>query len=945
MKQSKSFIRVAAVSLLASVFTAVTAWAETEEALLPSFANGNGTEGAPYEIANAQDWDTFTQRINEGIGLKAYYKLTASIDLGSSESPLETVVGCDKTNCFQGYFDGGTNTITVNISRTSEYAGLFGVVKGATFCNLTVEGTLTSTRKYIGSIAAYADAESTPCEFVDCTSRVTINCLVAGDGSIGGLLGHSENGKVNFQDCVFAGEINGVDGTEKCGGFINYAKGSVNYNHCLMAGTVNISKNFATFNRGGATKTFADTYYINNYGDVKGASQAIAEVPAGEIYRKLVFGSTACYLQGKVQADIDYEYPYLARPIAIEANVKDDKKILAEGADYELTYQKWDADKDDYTDVAEMNEVGDYIVFVNAKGNYAGSIQNKVHVYTIDPTWVALQDALASKSRVALTADYLAGEKETALVVSGSVVLDLNGHTISRGLASAQENGYVILVENKDAELTILDSSADQKGAITGGWNKGNGGGIVNNGTLKLYSGNISGNRSEEGGDKVYGTGGGIMNEKTASFFVYGGSVSNNTAVGGGAGIYAKEIQSFSIEGGEVKGNESLNKGAGIRVSVKNARITKCTITGNVLTGDKQGFGAGIYHEGYNLTVEDCLITDNVAGTEGGGLYTLSGSGSLTLINCNFARNESPKGACFSFNGKEIVMDGGFYHDNVSTAKSGSNLIVINTKSSELELENQEDLDDLAGLEFATVVLNNRTLYKDGDWNTLCLPFDVTDGDTEDGVSFSGTSLEGAVVMELDVTGYYDDKGVRYADPAEGLVQTGFNKETGDLALYFTEVSAIEAGKPYLIKWAKAYDYDETFDLQNPVFSQETIVSTPIPVYFTGGSFVGNLNAVNFTANDKTKLLLGLNNKLFWPNADMNFGACRAYFDIEFSEQQIHASVMNFTEDEEATSIDTHSLTVNRKSGSWYTLDGRQLEGEPAEGGLYFRNGRKLLVK
>ena len=48
----------------------------------------------------------------------------------------------------------------------------------------------------------------------------------------------------------------------------------------------------------------------------------------------------------------------------------------------------------------------------------------------------------------------------------------------------------------------------------------------------------------------------------------------------------------------------------------------------------------------------------------------------------------------------------------------------------------------------ANVTLSGRTLYKDGDWNTLCLPFDIDD--------FSGTPLEDATVMELDVDGYYD---------------------------------------------------------------------------------------------------------------------------------------------------------------------------------------------
>jgi hypothetical protein len=40
------------------------------------------------------------------------------------------------------------------------------------------------------------------------------------------------------------------------------------------------------------------------------------------------------------------------------------------------------------------------------------------------------------------------------------------------------------------------------------------------------------------------------------------------------------------------------------------------------------------------------------------------------------------------------------------------------------------------------VTLADRTLFKDGAWNTLCLPFDLS--------SLTGTPLEGATLMELD---------------------------------------------------------------------------------------------------------------------------------------------------------------------------------------------------
>lgn len=105
------------------------------------------------------------------------------------------------------------------------------------------------------------------------------------------------------------------------------------------------------------------------------------------------------------------------------------------------------------------------------------------------------------------------------------------------------------------------------------------------------------------------------------------------------------------------------------------------------------------------------------------------------------------------------------------------NLDLTVTLVPELELADNADnstvIDNNHGVT-STVTLQGRTLYKDGDWNTLCLPFDVTD--------FTGTPLEGATVKELLTTSNLDN--------------------TGKLTLNFSDdLTAIEAGKPYIVKW------------------------------------------------------------------------------------------------------------------------------------------------
>ena len=69
----------------------------------------------------------------------------------------------------------------------------------------------------------------------------------------------------------------------------------------------------------------------------------------------------------------------------------------------------------------------------------------------------------------------------------------------------------------------------------------------------------------------------------------------------------------------------------------------------------------------------------------------------------------------------------------------------------------------------------NRPLYRDGDWNTLCLPFDMN------GDQINNSPLAGTVIKEL--------------------VGTESNLTNGVLTLKFTDAAAIKAGKPYIVKW------------------------------------------------------------------------------------------------------------------------------------------------
>ena len=237
------------------------------------------------------------------------------------------------------------------------------------------------------------------------------------------------------------------------------------------------------------------------------------------------------------------------------------------------------------------------------------------------------------------------------------------------------------------------------------------------------------------------------------------------------------------------------------------------------------------------------------------------------------------------------------------------------------------------------VVLYGRTLYKDGDWNTLCLPFSLDE-------RYTSNYLGGADIRTLSSASF-----------SEGTLTLNFTPEGA--------VTSITAGVPYIVRWEKASDYDTadpfTRDLVNPAFRYVNI-----PDDYADGSvttdfvnFIGTTSPVVFDAGTAHKdvLFLGSGNTLYYPDgaAATTIGACRAYFQLnngltagestDPNAPSVRAFTLNFG-DGEAQGITTTDFTdFTDKAGAWYTLDGRKLDGKPTRKGLYINNGKKVVVK
>jgi len=165
-----------------------------------------------------------------------------------------------------------------------------------------------------------------------------------------------------------------------------------------------------------------------------------------------------------------------------------------------------------------------------------------------------------------------------------------------------------------------------------------------------------------------------------------------------------------------------------------------------------------------------------------------------------------------------------------------------------------EELDPYHDGIIATLHLY-RTLFRNGTFNTLCLPFDLT--------SLDGTPLEG---------------GKLYAF-------TGATKNDNTLDCEIEQVTSVEAGVPYLIKW----------DPTTPEIIPTPLVFHNVHIEDISGKAVGASNTGQFVGfvprthidddANHSSLFLGQNNTLYWPKSGDTgwMKGFRAYFSIPTS--------------------------------------------------------------
>ena len=224
-----------------------------------------------------------------------------------------------------------------------------------------------------------------------------------------------------------------------------------------------------------------------------------------------------------------------------------------------------------------------------------------------------------------------------------------------------------------------------------------------------------------------------------------------------------------------------------------------------------------------------------------------------------------------------------------------------------------------------TVTIMGRTLYKDDSWNTLCLPFNMT---------------AEQVTSQLA--------------PAKLMTLTSASFSAGTLTLNFSDAASIEAGKPYIIKWASGPS------ITSPTFNDVTISSTaPTDITGTAANFHGIYAPYSTGGENKKMLYLGADNKVYYPSKSRTINAFRAYFTLNngieagdpasTSALAARAFVLNFDDGETTGITDVKSnsslFTLHSSLSGWYTINGRKLNGKPTIKGLYIYNGKGIVIK
>ena len=328
-------------------------------------------------------------------------------------------------------------------------------------------------------------------------------------------------------------------------------------------------------------------------------------------------------------------------------------------------------------------------------------------------SWTQLQDAIDDSNKAltaTLTQNISANGDSIIRIPSGkNVTIDLNGKEMNRQLNNCVDNGGVLRVE-PNAVLTVIDSSGDDSGLITGGasWN---GGGICNHGTLYFKGGTVRGNKAI---NSTHGGGGAIYSSRLgdsdpdAALYITGGVIEGNTARNGG-GVYISKTSSAEISDTVISGNTVNGQGGGIYSDAASLSIEKrLDITGNTKGSNSNNV---YFCDGRLLTIKKALESDteigvtmaNTSGNITSGLKGKGGAGNFSSDSGDYTVKTDGNKEAYLYRQADATADSWTKLQEKINSSSDGDVIeltgdVINTdKKDRIKVDNKNVTIDLKG--------------------------------------------------------------------------------------------------------------------------------------------------------------------------------------------------------------------------------------------------------
>ena len=274
--------------------------------------------------------------------------------------------------------------------------------------------------------------------------------------------------------------------------------------------------------------------------------------------------------------------------------------------------------------------------------------------------------------------------------------------------------------------------------------------------------------------------------------------------------------------------------------------------------GDKLNIPVPGEYNYFGISGESCLYANNP--------YTLVRGNIVGDDYWDWTVTEAADGAYYIF--KDVNGDLHPTHSKMAATSSTDGLAVDEISSMDEGLyhyfmivhqRTEEFVDNVDGIEAGLAALVGQTtnlvisrqFYMDGYFNTLCLPISL-DADAIAAHYWLGYNCE---IFEF-----------------ESAAVNG-----GSLDLYINQVTSIEAGKPYLIRWAED-PWSPT--IPGMAFEGVTIETSVGQAVGTGVQFVGTIGQTQLENGNHDYLFVGENNTLYWPNTDNKLKGFRAYFKV-----------------------------------------------------------------